>query len=177
MDNFYKNKEEWKDIPKYNGRYQISNLGRVRSYVHSKWKMMRTTKNGAGYLIVGLTYHGKTKLFLVHRLVAESFVPNPNNYPIVNHKDENKSNPIYSNLEWCTYIYNHNYIYDTNRKREYPYGRKIYQYTKDMKIIKTWDSIREASRMLNIHPYCISLCCRNKLSTSGGYIWRYSPIQ
>ena len=98
--------EIWKDIKGYEGLYQVSNLGRVRNI-----KYRRLLKYGyvGEYNRVTLYSDSKPDYRMVHRLVAESFIDNPNNYPIVNHKDENKSNNVVSNLEWCTMAYNLNY--------------------------------------------------------------------
>lgn len=110
--------EEWKDIKGYEGLYQVSNLGRVRSlsrYVKHrtiyilKGKLLKQRTRGKGYLAVTLCKNSKLKHYYVHRLVAEAFIPNPNNLPQVNHKDENKSNNCVDNLEWCDDKYNTNY--------------------------------------------------------------------
>lgn len=114
-------KEIWKDIEGYEGLYQISNLGRVKSlekYVNTAIKNNTKVKrkeqilkqyNKNGYLQVTLTHNNKRKYFGVHRLVANAFIPNLNNYPQVNHKDENTLNNCVDNLEWCTAKYNCNY--------------------------------------------------------------------
>lgn len=122
-------KEVWKDIPGYEGMYQISNLGRVKSLgstIREGWnlkeKILKLTKEPKGYLKVGLRKNGKIKTVRVHRLVAESFVANPENLPEVNHKDENKENNLADNLEWCTTKYNAGY--GTKAKRAYQTMRK-----------------------------------------------------
>ena len=114
--------ELWKDIKTYEGLYQVSNLGNVKSvdryiyagdnsnhkYQHIKEHYLKLN-GGRKYIQVILCKNGKTKAFLVHRLVAEAFIPNPNNLPCVNHKDENPKNNHVDNLEWCTYSYNNTY--------------------------------------------------------------------
>lgn len=111
--------EIWKDIVGYEGRYQISNMGRIRSVARVvTWKngsvktyksrIMKTNKRGE-YIGVSLYKDYKSKDFMVHRLVAEAFIPNPNNLPFVNHIDEDKLNNVVDNLEWCTRQYNNNY--------------------------------------------------------------------
>lgn len=111
--------EIWKDIKGYEGLYQISNYGNVKSlerviednkgsYI-KKEKILTPTINNRGYYHIGLRNNSKTKYYYVHRLVAEAFIPNPNNYPIINHKDEDKTNNKVDNLEWCTPKYNANY--------------------------------------------------------------------
>lgn len=97
--------EEWRDIEGYNGAYQVSNLGNVRSfsaYRRGNGRLLSCTDNGYGYLIVGLNKNNKRKNHYVHRLVAEAFIENPNGYSQVNHLDYNRKNNRVSNLEWCT---------------------------------------------------------------------------
>lgn len=114
--------EVWKDIKGYEGFYQVSNLGRIQSldrlidtdikYVGKrlhKGRVLLPCINNKGYKTVRLCKYGETKVFLVHRLVAGAFIPNPNNYPIINHKDENPKNNCVENLEWCTQKYNMNW--------------------------------------------------------------------
>ena len=103
--------EEWRDIEGYEGLYQISNLGRVKSFPRptTPGGILKINKRKDGYCSVMLCKNGKTKRFSVHRLVAQAFIPNPNNLPIINHKDENPSKNIVDNLEWCDYEYNNNY--------------------------------------------------------------------
>lgn len=110
--------EEWKDIPNYEGLYQASTYGRIKSlkrfrYNHSKKQIAeeRILKPGVvnGYLRVSLWKDNKFKNYLVHRLIAMTFIPNPNNYKCINHKDETRKNNKVNNLEWCTHKYNNNY--------------------------------------------------------------------
>ena len=110
--------EMWKDIEGYEGLYQVSNLGNVRSLKYAggdKVKMLKQGTDKKGYKRVVLCKDGKHKSYSVHRLVAIVFVPNLNDLPIINHKDENPSNNNVNNLEWCTYEYNN--TYGTARKR------------------------------------------------------------
>jgi hypothetical protein len=104
--------EIWKDIPEYEGLYQVSNFGNVKSlnYKRSgKEKILKPQPNNKGYLRIGLSKNGNSTLFFVHRLVASVFLKNDNNLPIINHKDENPLNNHVDNLEWCTHEYNMNY--------------------------------------------------------------------
>lgn len=123
--------EEWKDIVGYEGRYQVSNLGRVKSLKRkvgvknrsTPEKILKEHLQKEGYYTVVLYKNGEPRRLSVHRIVAEAFLYNPNNYPVVNHKDENKGNNNVNNLEWCTVIYNMNYgtvgkrIAEKKRKR------------------------------------------------------------
>ena len=127
--------EIWKDIEGYEGLYQISNLGRVKSLGNTHYKTTRILvvyKNKNGYCGINLCKKGKVTKYRIHRLVATAFIPNPNNYPEVNHKDENKSNNRVDNLEWCTHHYNS--IYNELPKRI----GKIIQKTKYCNNIKNY---------------------------------------
>lgn len=173
--------EIWKDIPGYEGLYKISNKQRVRSINrdiiysngvkhHTIGKILKPQKNKQGYLFVILTKNNKPSAKYIHQLMAKVFIPNPNNLLFINHKDENKSNNSIENLEWCTISYNNNYGTRTQKTR-----KKICQYTTDYKLIKIWDGIRVASRVLNISSQQISQCCKKQKyrHTAGGYIWEY----
>lgn len=106
------NKEIFKDIRGYEGKYQISNYGRVYSSLTDR--ILRPNLHKCGYLKVTLFMDGKAKTFLVHRLVAGNFIDNPNNFRDVNHKDGNKTNNYYENLEWCTIAQNTKHAFDNN---------------------------------------------------------------
>lgn len=99
------NKEIWKDVVGYEGLYQVSNLGRVKSLFRYK-KILKQFEDNKGYLRVTLYKNNKSKSIKVHKLVAEAFIPNPNNYDCINHKDENKTNNRVENLEFCSFYYN-----------------------------------------------------------------------
>lgn len=177
--------EIWKDIIGYEGWYQVSNLGRVRSidrYVNGngincdfqfmKGKLRKLRKNHNGYWVVMLRKNSKAKEFLVHRLVAEAFIPNPENLPYINHKDENPANPIVTNLEWCTPQYNTRYSNVIEKIVPFKY-RKVVQFDLDMNEIHRWDSLKEAAKSINRAQQNISRCCRGRCKTCGGYKWRY----
>lgn len=99
--------EIWKEIEGYAGLYEVSNWGNIRSLKFGR--KLNPAVNSSGYKLISLSKEGKSKSFSVHRLVAEAFIPNSNNYPCINHKDENKTNNHVGNLEWCTQKYNCNY--------------------------------------------------------------------
>ena len=156
-------KEIWKDIKGYEGLYQVSNLGRVKSLPrknHPKEEFRNLSPDSKGYLRVNLFKNNKGKTHKVHRLVAEAFIPNPNNYPQVNHKDENKANNNVDNLEWCTNKYNVNYGHcrDSNKK-------EIICITTG----KEFKSIKEASKYYNCCSSTIQAACKGKQKT-GGFI-------
>lgn len=122
--------EIWRDIEGYEGKYQISNYGRIKSKKRLdtknrpiKERILKTSQKYYGYQTVGLTINGKTKYYYVHRLVAEAFIPNPNNYNEINHKDENATNNFVGNLEWCNHHYN--CLYGTRIERSAEKHKKV----------------------------------------------------
>ena len=185
--------EIWKDIPNYEGLYQVSNFGRIkklnkkmivkqenRTFIyHSKERMLKPQKEKTGYFNVVLYNATNKKHFKVHRLVAEAFIPNPENKPQVNHIDGNKQNNCVSNLEFCTNGENQIHAWGTGLQKRYigkenPKSKKVKQFDINNKYIKTWDCIREVERTLKIKNYNITSCCKGKRKTAGGYIWRYA---
>ena len=173
-------KEIWKDIPEYEGLYQVSNYGRVRRilFVNNivtkpKIKILSLCVDKKGYLRVCLNKNGKRKNMQVHRIVALAFISNPDNLPEVNHKDENPKNNCVENLEWCTHLYNMNYGNIRQKIRNKIILKKVNQYDLDGNFIKTWDSVLEIKKILNISKQCISYCCLGKTNSAGGYRWEY----
>lgn len=165
--------EIWKDIEGYEGLYKISNFGRIKSLPRNttikKEKILKQLKRN-GYLYVKLCNNGDIKSFSVHRLVALSFLKNPNNFDYVNHKDENKYNNKVENLEWCSQKYNINYG-SRNIRVAKKLSTPICQYDLEGNFIKKWDSIQEAIREYN--NYHISSCLKYKRKTACGFIWKY----
>ena len=154
--------KEWKFIPNTFNKYKISNFGEVYSLKTNK--LLKPFKNKYGYLLIDINGNK----FLVHRLVAQLFINNPNNLPQVNHKDENKLNNFVDNLEWCTQIYNINYGNGIIKR-----SKLVGQYTLDNKLIKIWKSTREVERILKISHADISKSCRGKKGIIGGFRWKY----
>lgn len=175
--------EEWKQVAGYEGLYEISNLGRVKSLKANKGKVrekiLRQGKMKNGYLKVIFHKEGKVKTFLIHRLVATAFLDNPSNLRCVNHKDENKENNCVDNLEWCTHQYNVNF--GTCQKRiSDKLSKQVYQYTKDEKLVAIWDSTKEC-KLRGFSQGNVSQCCRNCFKREGnnvykGFIWSYTPL-
>ena len=138
--------EIWRPIKGYEGLYEVSNLGRIKSLVNNKGQYREKILNpiiGHGYYRVILCKNGIKKNYSVHRLVAEAFLPNTDNLPQINHKDENKSNNNVNNLEWCDAKYNCNYGTRNERKaksRQIP----ILQYTLDGEFVREWESAKQA---------------------------------
>lgn len=171
--------EIWKPVKGYENLYQVSSYGRVSGMgrVTSdgrlvKGKMLKPEKQGKGYFCVYLSKDGKRKCYLIHRLVAEAFIPNPNNHPCVNHKDEDKTNNVVENLEWCTHQYNNNYG-GRNKKVAEKLSKPIQQFTLDGKFVKEYPSVREAGRQNNLHYQNIWKCLKGKYKHCGGYVWKY----
>lgn len=165
-------KEElWKDIPNYEGLYQISNLGNIMSI--RRKRLIKSDRRKDGYIQVHLTKDKKMKNFLLHRLVAITFIENYNDYEFINHIDGNKENNSLNNLEWCDRSYNILHAYDNEliKKR-----KKVGQYDKDNNLLNIYESIMEASKKTNIDRSHISACCKGKkkYKSAGGYIWRYA---
>lgn len=160
-------KEIWKQ---FETNYAISNLGHIKNVNTSRILKLRKSHNG--YLKTNISVNGKIKTIFIHRLVAETFIPNPGNLLQVNHKDENKTNNCVNNLEWCDAKYNRNYGTATERimqKRR----KTVYQYDMSGNLIKQFKSNREASRILNINSGMISQVCNGKRKSYKGFIYKY----
>ena len=200
--------EEWRPVKGYEGLYEVSDLGRVRSLDRVvivstdestrhkrilRGMVLSNLNNKNGYLFVSLSRDGILKRHYIHRLVAIAFIPNPNNYPIINHKDETRDNNRVDNLEWCTQFYNINYgnaikkIRDFNlsdknpnkgRHRPEKFKEKvrkpILQFNRDgIRLVREWDSARTAGDVLGICASTITAVCRGRCQSYKNFIWRY----
>ena len=177
--------EVWKDIKDYEGFYQVSNLGNIRSLDRvvttyqgpfiKKGKPKSICNLTKGYKGVLLCKNGKQKTFRVHRLVAEAFLPNPNNYPMINHKDEKKDNNMIwvnedgsidynkSNLEWCDNKYNINYSWSIS----------VYSVNLNTGEYRKYPSLTDAAEKTGIDKPSISMVLNNKRNKAGGCIWKH----
>ena len=163
--------EIWKDIEGFEGRYQVSNLGNVRSWYNATTtpRILKPDES-KGYLYVNLSSKGEHKSYLIHRLVAVAFLPNPNGYPEINHKDENKYNNRADNLEWCTRAYN--MAYGSARVRQgISRGNPVAQLTIDGFMIAKYTSAEIASAITGIDSSSICAVCNNKREFAGNYRW------
>ena len=151
-----------KDIKGYEGLYAVTSCGKVWSYKRKKFLKPRDT--GKGYLQVDLCKDGKKKECLIHRLLAEVYIPNPENKPCINHKDENKSNNVLQNLEWVTHKENNNYG---------THNEKIRKKVQCIETQKIYNSVTEAAKAVDIVCSGISDCLKGKHNTAGGYHWAY----
>lgn len=181
--------EEWKTIPDYE-EYQVSTHGRVKRLAYYKnvcggskqyceERILKPQRRKLGYLAVNLSKNSIVKSFLIHRLVAAVFIPNPNNFPQINHKDENTSNNYVENLEWCDQKYNSNYGTSKHRiaskLKNGILSKSVEQYDKRGTFINDFSSAMEASRQLGLTVSGIISCCNNykKHNTCGGFQWKY----
>lgn len=172
------NTREWKTIEGYEGLYEVSNDGCVRSLDRMvtfndkgsmctslrRGKMMSPFTDKSGYKGVSLYKEGRGKHFLVHRLVAMAFIPNENCLPEVNHKDENKSNNCVDNLEWCTSQYNGAYGLRPNK-----YKKAVAQCDAEGNVLRVFRSVTEAAKAMGCHYTCISHALRDRTKLKGYY--------
>lgn len=176
-------KEIWKPIKGFESKYEISNLGRLKNIKTNH--ILKMTNQYGDYFSVILYDETHKKSTRIHRLVAEHFIDNPNNYPCVNHKDMNKQNNCTDNLEWCTYSYNTKDainkganvlggVMKHNKNKFYKKYGKLYQYDKNNNLLNTFYDTNEAHKKTGV-------CIRNILQVinhqqgrkqAGGYIWK-----
>lgn len=185
--------DEWRNVVGYEGAYQVSNTGKVRSvdrlignrFVHGK--ILSDADSGKGYRYVNLRKNNKGKNLFVHRLVAQAFIPNKEGMPEVNHKDEDKANNCVGNLEWCGHVYNNNYGTKIERmmnskgwqvtlrkfKHKNAIPKAVVATNKDGVIFK-FSSIKLAAKELSIDASAIVKCCKGKAHTAKGFTFKYA---
>ena len=157
---------EWHDVEGYEGIYQVSNHGQVKSLGNGKYKkekILKAGKRAGEYKFVVLCKMGNGHSVSVHRLVARAFLPNPQNLPEVNHKDESPANNAVENLEWCSCQYN----------IDYSKSKRVEQYTVGGEKVAEYKSIAYAAKITGISRTAINNNLTNWTKTSGGYIWKY----
>ena len=187
------NVEVWKPVVGYEGLYEVSSYGRVRSLNYRNTNKITVLSSGIdkkGYKHINLSKDGKVKTYKLHRLVAQAFLPNPNNLPVINHIDENPSNNCVENLEWCTYSYNINYgtrIEKQRQKmiekppmswlgkfgREHNTSKPLIQSVLGI-FVKRWDNAMEVRRKLGFNNSHISACARGETKSAYGFNWFYA---
>ena len=195
-------KEEWRDIPQYEGLYQVSNQGQIRSIDRIVRRNGETTKNlrgfillplyqKSGYMFVFLSKNGKAKRMAIHRAVALAFIPNTENKPEVNHINEDKTDNRVENLEWATIKENRNYgtriargIANRNQTGEKngmfgkrgalnPNSKKVLQYDLSGQFIREYDSVKMAAEMTHSNASLIARVANGYLKQTNSFIWRY----
>lgn len=165
-------KEIWKKIEGFDN-YLISNYGNVKNKKTDR--ILKKTTSKYGYIQYCLRQNGKAFTKTEHRLVAQAFIPNPKNFPQINHKDENKKNNNVNNLEWCSNIYNSRYGTRGKRisKNLSIVLKKPIKQIKNGKIIKIWNSAKEVEEETNIKRSNICNCLKGRRKQAGGYFWEY----
>jgi hypothetical protein len=183
---------EYRNIIGYENLYKISEYGdiihlsrKVKSsrsnngyrITKEKYLKIQTNKYGYNYILLADIF-GNRKHYFIHQLVTKTFLQNPNNYISINHKDENKTNNHYSNLEWCTV--RHNNLYNNRQEKinkklqnTLKTRKPVLQFDLNNNLIQEFQSINEACRKLGIFKYPLSKCCNNKKLTYKGYFWKF----
>lgn len=172
-------KEEWKEIKGFENLYAVSNLGRIKSLYRKRItggvlreRILHPGINRHGYCSVSLCKDGVIRQYKIHRLVAMAFIPNPQNYPIINHKNEIKTDNRVENLEWCDSSYNINYggcIEKLKKNKFHP----IRQMNENCKFVAIFPSAKQAGRELSLDYRAICKCANGRQKTCGGFKWEW----
>lgn len=167
---------EWKPLNNFEG-YFINELGEVkstRSFKGTKEKILKGSYNQQGYKTYSFIKDGKIYTKTLHRLLMETFIPNPNNLPCINHIDGNILNNSLDNLEWCTYGHNEKEAYRLGLKQSRIKSKKVVQLNKDYEIENFFDSLQQIEKTLGFSSGNIAQVCNKKRKSAYGYIWRYA---
>lgn len=183
-------KELWKDVPGYEGLYQVSNLGRIKRLPYQtigrtkgrKKEYIRVFRGGVlkpylgknGYYVINLYSNGKYLRDYLHRIIAKTFIPNPNNYPCINHKDEVRTNNNVDNLEWCSYSYNNTYGNARDKfAKSYSrnHSRAVEMLSLSGEKIREFSSVKEAAIFVGGTYKSIDRAIAKTRKTAYGYIW------
>jgi len=175
--------EIWNDIPGYEGYYQASTYGRIKGLDYNvcektgkvrihKGHILKSFKVPGGYSCISLQVNGNRKHFLIHRLIALTFIPNPHNLQTVNHKDENKKNNHVENLEWMT-LYENNRFGTHDIRMKSSLSKSIKQYALDGTFIREFESLADVHKTLGFSAASINKAANGKYKSSNGYIWKY----
>ena len=170
MGNQQPSNEIWKQVLEH-PNYEVNQYGDIR---HKKRKQkLKPRSNNGGYQYVNIKVDGKNTNFAVHRIVANAFIPNPNGYTEVNHKDYNRLNNCVDNLEWTSSSQNkyHAYLKEENKNSR---GKQVEQYTKDGAYLKTYPSVSAAAKEMGCCIAAISNCCSGRTKSSQGYRWKFA---
>lgn len=162
-------KLEWRTVVEYD-RYEVNELGQIRH--KDRKKILTPRANRSGYMYVNFNIGGHRTNFAVHRIVANAFIPNPNNYPEVNHKNLDKADNRVENLEWVNSTENKIHSYNSEIRKSN--GKEVEQYDLNNNYIKTFPSASAAAKYMGCSIGAISNCCNGRTKTSQGYLWRFA---
>lgn len=169
----------WLPVLGFEGVYEVSSLGQVRNQKGEILKQGIKRTPCTCYKVVHLWKDGAYYTKYVHRLIAEAFIPNPNNLPMINHKDEDGTNNLISNLEWCTREYNVNYGTAKERRAKKIRGREsekrkpVLQYDLDGKLVARHNSVADAANSVGCSTNDISKVCLGQRKTAKGFVWKH----